>query len=127
MLRKRLLLVDDEKGFTDLVSLNLESTGTYEVLVVNDAKKTISAALKFHPDLILLDVIMPAQEGPDVAFEIMHNPQLQDIPIVFLTATVTKEEVKSQGGRIGGHAFVAKPTPLAVLMNSIESNLSSIC
>jgi len=123
MIKRKILIIDDEKGFTEMLKLNLESTGNYDVRVENDASLAIPTALSFRPDLILLDIIMPSMEGPDVAIEVKNNEHLQDTPIVFLTATVTKEEVDAQEGKIGGHPFVAKPSTLSVLLNSIEENL----
>ena len=124
MEKHKILVVDDEKGFTAMLKLNLESTGSYDVWIENDSSNALTATLQFHPDLILLDVIMPNVEGPDVAFMVRQQSQLKNIPIIFLTATVTKEEIESQGGVIGGHPFVAKPSSLATLLNSIEKNLT---
>jgi len=123
MTKRKILIVDDEKGFTAMLSLNLEATGEYEVKTENDSTHALSAALQYRPDLILLDVIMPSMEGPDVAIAIRNNRSLTGTPIVFLTATVTKDEVESQGGRIGGNSFVAKPSNLETLLSSIEQNI----
>ncbi|MBF0523314.1 MAG: response regulator [Candidatus Omnitrophica bacterium] len=123
MSTKRILVIDDEKGFTAMLKLNLESTGKYEVLVENDACNAVATALSFMPHLILLDIIMPNMEGPDVAIALQENPLLEDIPVVFLTATIRSSEVGDQGGRIGGHFFVAKPSSLPILVHSIEENL----
>lgn len=125
MANKKILIIDDEKGFTAMLKLNLEATGNYDVRVENDPCQAVATALHFKPSLILLDVIMPNMEGPDVAAHIRHHPQLDEIPLIFLTATVTIEEVKSHGGRIGGHPFVAKPSKLSDLLNSIETNIVS--
>jgi len=125
MNRKRILVVDDERGFTSMLKLNLEATGNYEVDIENEPDQAVRTALECRPDLILLDIIMPSKEGPDVAADIRKDPKLHATPIVFLTATVTKEEVDSQGGVIGGHPFVAKPSNLAVLLHSIETNIAS--
>lgn len=125
MNKRKILIVDDEKGFSEVVRLNLESTGKYEVEIESNASNALSAALKYRPDLILLDVIMANKEGPDVAVEIKSNPQLKETPIVFLTATVTQQEVDAEGGMIGGHPFVAKPSNLGVLLDSIEKNMMS--
>jgi len=127
MKRRRILIIDDEKGFTAMLKLNLESTGNYEIRIENDSTKAVDTALQFRPDLILLDIIMPNMEGPDVAMELKNHELLQDIPVVFLTATVTKDEVDSQDGKIGGHPFVAKPSSLAVLLHSIEKTLTTAC
>ncbi|VAW19866.1 hypothetical protein MNBD_BACTEROID05-771, partial [hydrothermal vent metagenome] len=98
--RKKILIVDDEKGFTNMLSLNLESTGDYDVCVENEATHAMESVCQFGPDLILLDVVMPNLEGPDVATQIRNNEDFSDVPIVFLTATVTKEEVEQSNGRI---------------------------
>ena len=79
--------------------------------------------LQYRPDLILLDVIMASKEGPDVAIEIKGDPRLKETPIIFLTATVTQQEVDEEGGKIGGQAFVAKPSSLDILLDSIEKNM----
>ena len=126
MIRKKVLIVDDEKGFTAMLSLNLESTGQYDVRVENDPSNALASAIQYRPDVILLDVIMPRMEGPDVAIAIRNNPSLHETPIIFLTATVTKEETEAQKGRIGGHPFVAKPSNLAVLLHSMEKNMAEV-
>ncbi|HBG60462.1 MAG: hypothetical protein A2Y03_04165 [Omnitrophica WOR_2 bacterium GWF2_38_59] len=121
---KKVLIVDDEKGFTSMLKLNLESIGAFEVKVVNESKYALMTAKQFLPDVILLDIIMPEKEGPDVAIEIRNDPTLKNIPIVFLTATITRDEVQSQNGWIGGNIFVAKPSSLKELLASIESSIA---
>ncbi|MBU0468510.1 MAG: response regulator [Candidatus Omnitrophica bacterium] len=120
---KKILIVDDEKGFTSMLKLNLEAIGDFEVKVVNEANNALMTAKQFLPDIILLDIIMPNKEGPDVAIEIRNEPSLKNIPIVFLTATITRDEVASQNGWIGGNIFVAKPSSLKELLASIESSI----
>ena len=124
--RKKILVIDDEKGFTAMLSLNLETTGNYEVCVENNPQHALETALHFQPDIVLLDVIMPNAEGPDIAFELKNHPRLRNVPIVFLTATVTQDEVEAQGGKIGGHSFVAKPSNFNVLLDSIERNTAAL-
>ena len=123
MTKKRILVVDDEAGFTEMVKLNLEATGRYEVKVENDSTRATDAAIKYRPHLILLDVIMPDAEGPDVVCHIRKNDLVKDIPIVFLTATVTKDEVNEHCGNIGGHEFLAKPVSIKEMINCIEKQI----
>jgi CheY-like chemotaxis protein len=80
--KKRILLVDDEKSFTNLLKLNLEDTGNYEVRVENWAEDALPAAQQFKPDLVLLDIIMPRLPGGNVAAQIKEDPALKDTPIV---------------------------------------------
>ncbi len=124
MERKKILVVDDEFGFTEMVKLNLEATGYFTVIIENSGSNAFNSTLQHKPDLILLDVIMPDLEGPDVVNQLRSHDQTKDIPIVFFTATVTKEEVEAQSGYIAGHAFLAKPGTLGELLNCIERQLA---
>ena len=121
--KKKILIVDDEAAFTEMVKLNLEATGMYEVHIELDSSKAIHTALLIQPDLMLLDVIMAKKEGPEVAMEMTKDDTLSKIPIVFLTATITKKEVDEEHGIVGGHPFVAKPSSLEVLLEAIEKNI----
>ena len=121
--KTRILVIDDEPDITLLVKLNLEQTGQYEVREENDANRSVSAARDFDPDLILLDVMMPDLDGGDVVAMLKDDPRLADTPVVFLTATVLKEEVASTGGKIGGYPFIPKPVSLEELTTAIEANL----
>lgn len=123
--RQRILVLDDEPGFTRLLKLNLERTGRYEVHVENRSTEALAAARGFHPDLILLDVMMPGLDGGTLAGYFLNSLLFSGVPIVFLTATVTKEEVSSHGGLIGGLAFLAKPVNMAELVACLEHHLAA--
>ena len=97
MEKKRILIIDDEAGFTRMVKLNLEKTGQFEVREENKATYALAAAREFKPDLILLDVIMPSMDGGDVASLIQADRNLRGTPIVFLTATVSPREAGPGG------------------------------
>jgi CheY-like chemotaxis protein len=117
--KKRILLIDDEPSFTNVLKLNLEETGAYEVRTENGGKQGLVAARQFKPDLILLDVIMPGMDGGDVASEIKTDENLKNTPIVFLTAVAKKKEE----GIIGGRPFIAKPVTVEEVIACIEKNL----
>lgn len=121
--KKRILVIDDERNLTMLVKLNLEKTGRYEVREENRATRGHAAAREFKPDLVLLDVMMPDMDGGDVLAQLKGDAALKDVPIVFLTATVLKEEVAKQGGSIGGYPFIPKPFQTEVLLARIEKML----
>ena len=125
MVQKRILIADDEKAFAEMLKLNLQATGEYEVRIENDPTQVLPAALQFQPDLILLDIIMPKVEGPDIAFKIKSHESLKKVPIIFLTAAVKKDEVDSEDGMIGGYPFVAKTSSLNVLIDTIEKAILS--
>lgn len=120
-LPKRILIVDDEAGFTRLLKLTLEGTKRYIVKEENDGSQAIFAARSFHPDLVLLDIVMPKMDGGDVARQISGDPTLKETKIIFLTAIVSQKEAGAGG--IGGFPFMAKPVSLAALTDMIEKTL----
>lgn len=116
----RILIIDDEPSFTRMVKLNLEKAGRYEVREENRALHAVAAAREFKPDLILLDVIMPAMDGGDVAAKIKNDSHLRGIPILFLTATVSVREAGKDGLNAGGDLFLAKPISVDALIDVIH-------
>lgn len=123
MAKKKILIVDDETNLTMLVKLNLEKTGRYEVREENRARKALASAREFKPDLVLLDVMMPDLDGGDVLAQLKDDVNLRNVPVVFLTATVLKEDLAKQGGKIGGHPFIPKPFKAEVLLDQIKKML----
>jgi CheY-like chemotaxis protein len=121
--KKRILVVDDETGFTRMVRLNLEQTGVYEVREVNEGKAALTVAREFKPDLILLDVVMPDMDGGDVAAAFQLDPFLKKVPVIFVTAVVRKREAGTAGMVSGGALFLAKPVDAAELVEAIEAHL----
>lgn len=123
MNKRKILIIDDEEKFTKYVKLNLESTGNYEVMVASNGLNGLEAAGKFKPDLILLDIMMPDMDGTEVFERLKSQESCENIPVVFLTAIVTKREVVAKGSNIGGHPFIAKPVTLENLISGIEKNI----
>lgn len=123
MAKRKILIVDDETNLTMLVRLNLEKTGRYEVREENRALRALAAAREFKPDLVLLDVMMPDLDGGDVLAQLKDDANLRNVPVVFLTATVLKEDLAKQGGTIGGHPFIPKPFKVEVLLEQIAKML----
>jgi CheY-like chemotaxis protein len=120
--KRRILIVDNDANATHLVRILLEKTGQYLVLEENNSTKAYRSARIFRPDLILLDVVMPIRDGGEIAAQIRADPELQNTPIIFLTALVTPSEAKD-GVRIDGHRFLAKPINIQELISTIEGHL----
>ncbi len=120
---KRILVVDDQQSDSGLVRLYLERTNDYEVREVNHSEAAVSAAEEFEPDLILLDVMMPGMDGGELAASFRANPKLNAVPIVFLTAAITKAEVDLGRGLVGGVPYLAKPVVLADVLACIRRHL----
>jgi two-component system OmpR family response regulator len=120
---KRILVVDDQAQNTQLLKAFLERND-YIVKEENNSRNALAAAELFKPDLILLDVMMPGVDGGELAARFKASPTLKGIPIVFLTATVTKAEVNAGGGLIGGERFLAKPLVLPEVLACLKECLS---
>ena len=120
--KRRILIVDNDTNATHLVRILLEKTGQYLVLEENNSTKAYRSARIFRPDLILLDVIMPIRDGGEIAAQIRADPELQNTPIIFLTALVRPSEAKA-GVHIDGHPFLAKPINIQELIRTIDEHL----
>ena len=125
MSKQRILLVDDEKSFTNLLKLNLEETGAFEVRAENWAEDALAAAQAFKPDLIFLDIIMPRLPGGDVAAQIKADPALRHTPIIFLTAAVRKHQVEENDGIICDLPCLAKPVTVESVIEAIRKHTLS--
>src|SRR6266480_5827835 len=120
--KPRILIVDDDSNSTHLVKILLERSGPYLVLEENDAANADQTAHNFEPDVILLDIVMPKIDGGELATQIEADRELQDTPIIFLTALVAHGEAKS-GLHMQGHPLVAKPISIPELIDAIEKHL----
>ena len=120
MSKKRIFVVDDESGFTRLLKLTLERTGRYLVKEENDGTQAWLTAREFKPDIIFLDIVMPKIDGGDVAQQIRSDPLLAHVPIIFLTAIVSKNESTKE---IGGFPFIAKPVSIDAVERCIGEHL----
>src|SRR5687768_7038265 len=123
MKNKRILVVDDLTSDTRLLKQMLEETREFDVREENDPRAAVATAEEFQPDLILLDLMMPTMDGRHLAACIAASPQLKDVPIVFLTARITKEEVDAVGGRIGAFPFLAKPVVVQELIACVQQHM----
>ena len=113
----KILIVDDEKMLTELLSSHLQDCG-YETFVAEDAEQAISM-LNTYPDLILLDINMPQMDGIEVCKAIR---KVVSCPIVFLTAR-DQDTDKIEGFAAGGDDYIVKPFSLAELGARIEAHL----
>ncbi|MFC1646559.1 two-component system response regulator [Candidatus Omnitrophota bacterium] len=118
--KAKILIIDDEKDICDSLGRILERTGKYEVWTTTSPIKSISLAKKNHPDLILLDIIMPEMNGAIVAERLAKDPSTKDIRIAFVTVLAGQKEIKKGYGLIGGHPFISKPFSKEKILERIE-------
>lgn len=123
MEKKRILIIDDEKGFTEMLRLNLEDAREYNVRTENEGVKGLATAKSFKPDLIILDIIMPDMDGGEVLAKLKRDVETRDIPVIFLTAIVAEDEAPSLDSGISGYPFLSKPVSITKLLVSIRKNI----
>src|SRR5256714_5945421 len=101
------LVIDDEAPIRLLCRVNLEAEGI-EVLEAADGTSGLNLAREEHPDVVLLDVMMPGLDGWRVAEELLEHEETRGIPIIFLTARAEFRD-RARGLDIGGIDYVTKP------------------
>lgn len=104
MNRQKILIVDDDVNICELLRMYLEKDG-FDTAIANDGRQALEAALKYNPDLLLLDIMMPNLDGWQVCREVRKN---SEVPIIMLTA---KGEVfdKILGLELGADDYISKP------------------
>ena len=118
----KILVVDDEEKVVDLYKDMLSKEG-FSVLAATNGKDCLKLAEKEVPDLILLDVIMPEMDGGTTARNLLENVKTKNIPIIFLTSIITKEEEAEQEGQIGGRQFISKFSDREDILKKINDAL----
>jgi two-component system alkaline phosphatase synthesis response regulator PhoP len=116
---QKVLVVDDEEPILELLKYNLEKQG-YDVRTASDGQIAVDIAKKFHPDLVLLDIMMPRMDGVEACRQIRNIPELQNTFIVFLTAR-SEEYSEVAAFDVGADDYITKPIKPRALMSRISA------
>jgi two-component system alkaline phosphatase synthesis response regulator PhoP len=124
--KAKILLVDDDIDFVESTKIILESK-PYEVIVAYEGDEGIRKARKEHPDLILLDIIMPIKNGFTAAEQIKKDPELRKIPVLMLTSfsqRVGEASIAiSRGFTLEAEDYIEKPVTPKELLARVERYL----
>ncbi len=116
---QKVLVVDDEESILELLKYNLEKQG-YDVRTAGEGAEAVEIAKKFHPDLVLLDIMMPKMDGVEACRQIRAMPELVNTFIVFLTARAEEySEIAAFDG--GADDYILKPIKPRALMSRITA------
>lgn len=122
MEKKKILVVDDEPSIVRPLMFILKRKG-YDVLTASNGEEGLQTVKASKPDLIFLDVMMPRKNGYEVCEEIKHDPELQDIYIIILTARgVDPSEEEKQ--RIRANEYMSKPFSPIKVVEKVDMILS---
>jgi two-component system alkaline phosphatase synthesis response regulator PhoP len=115
----KVLVVDDEPDIVEILKYNLQKEG-YEVATAEDGIKAVKVAGKFLPDVILLDIMMPNQDGVETCLQLRQIPELKNSFIIFLTARM-EEYSEVAAFDVGADDYITKPIKPRALMSRIAA------
>src|SRR5438128_5767458 len=121
--RPRILIVDNNSKFARCARLLLDQSGNYIACTVIDPRRALETARSFKPDLVLVDLIMPQEDGPEVAAQLEADWALHGEQSVSFTALTTAEESK-EGWRGYGLRVAPKPASKSDLLERIKQTLT---
>jgi CheY-like chemotaxis protein/phosphoribosyl 1,2-cyclic phosphodiesterase len=116
--RARILVADDDPGLVRFIQLVL-SKDKYEILAAEDGQEAIEVTLREHPDLILLDVMMPKLNGYEVAKQLREMQEFQDVPIIMFTARADEEDIV-RSFELGVNDYIGKPAAPSLLRSRVR-------
>lgn len=117
----KVLLIDDEAPFCDLVKMNLEISGRFRVITSRDGRSGIKTAREILPDIILLDIMMPGMDGFQLLEILRKDPKTALIPVIIVSAS-SQDAVRAKAKSLGCQ-YIAKPVNTADLISRIEDTL----
>ncbi len=116
---RSILVVDDERGFCDVVSVILESQG-YEVHMAHHANDAFGLLDKTIPGLILTDMMMPEVDGVTLIKRLQETPAWADIPVIVVSA-YSEPEIQENAFEAGAAAFMCKPFSASELRSTVNT------
>ena len=119
---KRILICDDDPAILRVLQVNLEVEG-YEALLAHHGEEALEIADREHPDLIILDIMMPRLDGYQTCERLKASDATKDIPVVFLSAKAQESDIE-KGKQYGVAAYLTKPFDPDTLVETIEELLS---
>src|SRR5690606_18955107 len=116
---KKILVVDDDPDILEMLKYNLKKEG-YNVMVESNGRKALETAKTFIPDLVILDIMMPDQDGVETCRQMRDIPELYNAFILFLTAP-SEEYSEVAAFDIGADDYITKPIKPRALMSRISA------
>ena len=121
MAHKKILIIDDDHGLLKVLQVNLASHG-FTVFTAETGEDGLELIKKNPPDLVLLDVILPGIKGREVCKCIKEDPKTKNIPVVFLTAKDSPDDITAEL-KLGAIAHLTKPIDFQRLLSELRKIL----
>ena len=121
---RKILLAEDEEDIRKVAQISLQFRGGWAVTLAADGEECLAKAAQERPDLILLDCMMPKLDGYETCRRLKQDPDLREIPVIFLTAKSQESEVR-KGLALGAVGYLIKPFNPMSLAAEIREILES--
>ena len=118
---KTILIIDDDPDWVRMLSMRLQHEG-YQVEVAFDAIQAVTQTIDLKPDLVLLDIIMPAGSGVGVLKNLRENVKTFNIPVIVLTG-ISDKQTKEAAEKLGISGYFVKPVDMDKLIEKLKEVL----
>jgi DNA-binding response OmpR family regulator len=122
--KKKILIVDDERDIVKALMIRLQANG-YEVVTAFDGAQGVFMAHKEKPDLIILDIRMPAGDGFSVAERLKRSTHTFTIPVIFLTGSPEKD-AEGRAMELGARFYIKKPYDPEELLDAVKRAIETV-
>jgi CheY-like chemotaxis protein len=119
--RAKLLLVDDDEAVIEF--LNLKLGAEFELTATGTPESALTLARDLRPDLVLCDIDIPGMDGGDISAALFANAETRDIPLMFLTALASPQDLAAKGNQLAGRAAISKQSPIEEIKARIRAVL----
>ncbi len=116
---RKILIADDEPDILEILKYNLTGEG-YQVITAKDGDEALERAKFFHPDMIVLDIMMPKKNGVEVCEILRKQPAFRETLILFLTA-LSDDGTQVKGFEMGADDYITKPISPKVFLSKVNS------
>ncbi len=124
-----ILVVDDDPGFQEIIASKLKRSG-FLIAEAHDGLEAIDKAVNLHPDLILMDINMPGENGTEAVLDLVKNPETKDVKIAFLTSQAdpwpaAKGGAEGLAKELGARQFINKSEDLDEIASKVKEILKN--
>ena len=123
--KKKILVVDDEHDTLSVLEKGFAAEG-YSVITATSAKSletALSLTQSESPDLIILDLALPDMDGREIAAKLKEHSEIEDVPVLYLTALFSKEQERQRSHMLDGNVMFSKPYEMKELIMTIKKLL----
>ncbi len=121
----KVMIVDDEEDIRLVSGLAVQRLGGWQVVLAESGDEALAKARSERPDVILLDVMMPEMDGPTTLSKLRETPDTSEIPVIFLTARVQKQELERYR-ELGALGVIQKPFDVTRLADEIRRLVEAV-